>query len=466
MRILASLLAASLLFVNTAFSDPVGSQFTYQGQLTQSGVAANSTFDFQFALYLSADGGSAVDTISIDGLAVTNGLIDASLDFTDAPFNGQALWVEVSVRPGGSSGTYTTLAPRQPLHAAPYALYALNGNPGPQGPIGPAGPLGPDGAMGPAGPQGQMGVAGPQGPMGDAGPPGPDGFVVLPYSGSVSEANGALVISNTGPGDGIRASTNSSASGVAGLNGGSGSGVYAYSASGPSVFAETPGSGSAIYANSASGNPVYAVTSGSSSAVYASSQGGSGVYGQSSSPFPAIYAFNNSTGSGVLGQSYTTGSGVYGVSNGSGFGVIGTSNGGDGVHGESYATGKSGVAGIHGTGNTGNGVYGQAAAPGWAVYAVGNFGASGSKSFVEPHPTDPTREIRYASLEGREVGTYFRGSGHLTGGMAIIEVPADFKMVTSADGLTVTATPAGELAMIACVSKSLDRIVIKGSADV
>jgi hypothetical protein len=30
----------------------------------------------------------------------------------------------------------------------------------------------------------------------------------------------------------------------------------------------------------------------------------------------------------------------------------------------------------------------------WAVYGGGNIGASGTKSFVEPHPTDPSKVIR------------------------------------------------------------------------
>ena len=44
-----------------------------------------------------------------------------------------------------------------------------------------------------------------------------------------------------------------------------------------------------------------------------------------------------------------------------------------------------------------------------AVYGSGNQTITGTKSFVEPHPTDPTKVIRYVSLEGPEAGTYFRG---------------------------------------------------------
>lgn len=410
-------------------ADPLGSGITYQGQLTDAGAPANGSYDFHFALYTSASGGTAIDTVDSTGLSVSGGLINATLDFTDVPYNGQALWVEVQVRPGGSTDPYTTLAPRQALSAAPYALFALNGNAGPQGP---AGPPGAAGATGPAGADGATGPSGPQGPA---------GFVTLPYSGTVATANPGLLVSNTGAGDGVQGIANSDHSGVTGLNAGTGAGVYA-SSSGTGVFGTATGAGAGIYGTSSGGNGILGVIN-------------------STSGTAAIQGTNLGAGTGIFGTA-GSGTGVYGSSSGS-VGVYGTSNGDDGVRGTSIASGKSGVSGMS---NTGNGVYGVAPAPGFAVYAQGNFGASGTKSFVEPHPTDPSKEIRYASLEGREVGTYFRGSGHLVDGQAVIEVPEDFRTVTSADGLTVVATPNGELAMIACVSKSLGRIVIRGSADV
>src|SRR5947209_2953099 len=102
----------------------------------------------------------------------------------------------------------------------------------------------------------------------------------------------------------------------------------------------------------------------------------------------------------------------------------------------------------------------------YGVYADGDFGGTGAKYFVEPHPTDPTKEIRYVSLEGPEAGTYFRGTGRTRHGFATIEVPESFRMVTDPQGLTVVVTPIGELAQIAAISKSLDKIVIQASKDV
>jgi hypothetical protein len=175
----------AMFFATTALADPLGSAFTYQGQLTDNGSPANAMYDFQFGLFTSATGGTAVDTINLDDLSVSNGLINASLDFTALPFDGQGLWIEVNMRPAGS-GSYTTLSPRQALSAAPFALYAMSGNPGPQGPIGPQGPTGPQGPDGPTG------------PTGPTGPQGPAGFVTLPYSGSDNTGLAMYVQETTG----------------------------------------------------------------------------------------------------------------------------------------------------------------------------------------------------------------------------------------------------------------------------
>jgi hypothetical protein len=182
------------------------------------------------------------------------------------------------------------------------------------------------------------------------------------------------------------------------------------------------------------------------------------------------YTISNVTGNGVVGQQGGPCSSVSGVPSPSG--VLGASAGNDGVVGYTN-TGEAGVAGYNMNSgvcpasvsvagllgvNRGGSLYG--------VYAIGNIGATGTKSFIEPHPTDPSKEIRYVSLEGPEAGTYFRGTGHTRNGFATIQVPESFRMVTDARGLTVVVTPVGELAQIAAISKSLDKIVIQSSKDV
>jgi hypothetical protein len=104
--------------------------------------------------------------------------------------------------------------------------------------------------------------------------------------------------------------------------------------------------------------------------------------------------------------------------------------------------------------------------PPWGVFAMGNLGAFGAKHFVEPHPSDPARVIVYSSLEGREVGTYFRGTARVVNHEAVIEVPEDFRIVTDDAGLTVQLTPVGDLATLAVVTQDLNQVVVKASKDV
>lgn len=163
---------------------------------------------------------------------------------------------------------------------------------------------------------------------------------------------------------------------------------------------------------------------------------------------------------GVIGGSASL-TGVIGYTNAQNNGQAGVAgyfwNGGFLCAGSADAAGYLGYR----TGNANYGVYSSG-----NLGIAGNLTATGTKSFVEPHPTDPSKEIRYVSLEGPEAGTYFRGSGHTVRGRAIIEVPESFRMVTAETGLTVVVTPTGSLAQIAAISKSLDGIVIESSKDV
>ncbi len=104
---------------------PMGTAFTYQGRLTDGGSPANGAYDFQFKLYDAESGGTQVGTtVTADDVQVSEGLFTVQLDFGGGVFSGDRLWLEVGVRPGGSTGAYTTLTPRQELTPAPYARYA------------------------------------------------------------------------------------------------------------------------------------------------------------------------------------------------------------------------------------------------------------------------------------------------------------------------------------------------------
>ncbi len=106
---------------------PLGTGFTYQGRLEQNGSAANGTYDMEFALFDAAINGAQVGaTICADQVLVEDGLFTLPLDF-GAQFNGDSRWLRIGVRADTLSancgtGVYTTLDPRQPMAAAPYAL--------------------------------------------------------------------------------------------------------------------------------------------------------------------------------------------------------------------------------------------------------------------------------------------------------------------------------------------------------
>ena len=61
--------------------------------------------------------------VLVEDLTVTDGGFTTQLDFGSV-FDGTALWLEVGVRDGVSTGGYTVLSPRQELTAAPFAQHA------------------------------------------------------------------------------------------------------------------------------------------------------------------------------------------------------------------------------------------------------------------------------------------------------------------------------------------------------
>jgi hypothetical protein len=96
----------------------------------------------------------------------------------------------------------------------------------------------------------------------------------------------------------------------------------------------------------------------------------------------------------------------------------------------------------------------------------GDITKDGTVSFIEPHPTDASKAIRYVSLEGPEAGTYFRGRAKFENGLARIPVPDNFRFVTAEEGLTVQVTPIGAMATVAVMKMDLDEIVIRSSRNV
>ena len=96
--------------------------FTYQGQLMDDNNPANGVHDFEFRLFDAAGGGSLIDVAqSVDGLAVSDGLFTVDLDFGPGAMDGQARWLEISVR-RDADASYTSLSPRVALTPFPHAL--------------------------------------------------------------------------------------------------------------------------------------------------------------------------------------------------------------------------------------------------------------------------------------------------------------------------------------------------------
>jgi hypothetical protein len=126
-----SLVAALLFSTFTLYMSVLGqgTAFTYQGRLNDGGIPANGIYDLRFAIYDGSVGGNQQGLILTNAATfVSNGLFTVVLDF-DNQFPGASRWLEIAVRSNGVAG-FITLAPRQELTPAPYAITAGNVAPG------------------------------------------------------------------------------------------------------------------------------------------------------------------------------------------------------------------------------------------------------------------------------------------------------------------------------------------------
>lgn len=95
------------------------------------------------------------------------------------------------------------------------------------------------------------------------------------------------------------------------------------------------------------------------------------------------------------------------------------------------------------------------------LQVTGSFSAP-FKSFIEPHPHDPSKEIQYVSVEAPSADVYFRGTARLESGRNRIEPPEHFRLVASGP-YTVLVTPVGEMASVAVLEANASGIVLQSS---
>lgn len=83
---------------------PLGTSFTYQGELRSSGSPDNGVYDLEFRLSDSANLGLQVGvTLISNDINVVDGRFTVTLDFGDQ-YNGDSRWLNIAVRPGASVG--------------------------------------------------------------------------------------------------------------------------------------------------------------------------------------------------------------------------------------------------------------------------------------------------------------------------------------------------------------------------
>lgn len=125
---LPALAVVGILQATALAQGPLGTAFTYQGQLKDAGSPVTGDFDLLFRLFDAPDGGTQIGSdVRVEDWPVDAGLFTVPVDFGTGVFGSEARWLQVSVRPGATNDPYTVLTPRQSVTPAPVALYALDG---------------------------------------------------------------------------------------------------------------------------------------------------------------------------------------------------------------------------------------------------------------------------------------------------------------------------------------------------
>ncbi len=338
---------------------PLGSAFTYQGELRQSGAPATGAADLRFRLYTAQTAGSQVgNEVAVNGAPLSAGRFGAALDFGAAAFGPDARWLEIDVRVPAGSGAFVTLTPRQRVTPAPAAQYAAE--------AGSAANATQLNGQSPSFYQNASNLS--SGTLAS-------GLLAGSYTGAVTFGNASNSFSGSGAGlSGLNASNVTGgtladarlSANVAFLTGSqtfTGSKAFSGGFS-TSAFTLSPGAGAGrVLTSDASGNGSWAIPSVPNPLTLIGSAPSTWVLGgQNTSPDPnsigvlgvlASTAGNGSGRAAVRGQNQSqngSGVGVWGSHAGSGWGVFGDSVDGYGV-----------IGSVSGTSAQNSGVWGQSA---------------------------------------------------------------------------------------------------------
>lgn len=123
---LIGLPATVLLFLFIVAASAQTTAFNFQGRLNDGSNPANGRYDLQFRLYDAITGGTRIGPVAnrADHLLI-NGVFSTTLAFGSAAFRtGEERFLEISVRPAGSTNEFVVLGARQQILSVPFAVRA------------------------------------------------------------------------------------------------------------------------------------------------------------------------------------------------------------------------------------------------------------------------------------------------------------------------------------------------------
>ena len=101
----------------------IGTEFTYQGELTLNEQAAEDLYDFEISAYDALENGNQTGSpLTVNAVEVNNGIFTLSLDFGDAAFVEEEVYLEIHVRENNSDSPFSEFSPRQKLTNTPNDL--------------------------------------------------------------------------------------------------------------------------------------------------------------------------------------------------------------------------------------------------------------------------------------------------------------------------------------------------------